>query len=150
MPVGRHRKSTRRNLRRLSAAAGVTVIVAMAIPIAAVSQVTPADEPMVQTALQAPEAARADLRAASRSSHRLELPPSGPRPVVKATEPAVQLSPRWTTTRLNVWSRPDEGSRLLTVLDTAVKVPMTGSAQGVWAEIEQGDRTAWVHKAYLV
>jgi len=126
------------------------VIVAMAIPIAAVSQVTPADEPMVQTALQAPEAARADLRAASRSSHRLELPPSGPRPVVKATEPAVQLSTRWTTTRLNVWSRPDEGSKLLTVLDTAVKVPMAGSVQGAWAEIQQGDRTAWVHKAYLV
>lgn len=126
------------------------MIVAMAIPIAAVSQVTTADELMVQTALQAPEAARADLRAASRSSRRPELPLPGPRPVLTATRPAVQLSPRWATTRLNVWSRPGEDSRLLTVLDTAVKVPVTGTVHGAWAEIERGNRTAWVRKAYLV
>ena len=127
--------------------------VAMTIPIAAVSQVTTADEPMVSTALQpAPEAARAGLRAASRSSQRLELPLPVPRPtpLVKTQKPEVELSPRWTTARLNVWSRPGEGSRLLTVLDTAVKVPFTGAVDGAWAEIVRGDRTAWVRKAYLV
>ena len=122
----------------------------MTIPIAAVSQVTTADEPMVSTALQpAPEAARAALRAASRSSQRQELPLPVPRPVAR-TEPEVELLPRWTTARLNVWSRPGAGSRLLTVLDTAVKVPFTGAVDGAWAEIVRGDRTAWVRKAYLV
>lgn len=68
---------------------------------------------------------------------------------MQATRPEVQPSPRWTTTRLNVWSRPGEDSRLLTVLDAAVTVPVTGTVQGAWAEIEQGDRTAWVRKTYL-
>lgn len=123
----------------------------MTIPIAAVSQVTTADVPMVSTALQpAPEAARAGLRAASRSSQRLELPLPVPRLVAKTVEPEVELSPRWTSARLNVWSRPGEGSRLLTVLDTAVKVPFTGAVDGAWAEIGRGDGTAWVRKAYLV
>ena len=123
----------------------------MTIPIAAVSQVTTADEPMVSTALQpAPEAARAALRAASRSSQRQELPLPVPRPVARTEEPEVELLPRWTTARLNVWSRPGEGSRLLNVLDTAVKVPFTGAVEGAWAEIVRGDRTAWVRKAYLV
>jgi len=130
----------------------------MTIPIAAaLSQVTTAVEPMVATALQpAPEAARAGLRAASRSSQRLELPLPVPRPVARTAKtattekPKVELSPRWTAARLNVWSRPGEGSRLLTVLDPAVKVPFTGAVEGAWAEIVRGDRTAWVRKAYLV
>ncbi|MGH8968468.1 MAG: SH3 domain-containing protein [Actinomycetes bacterium] len=71
-----------------------------------------------------------------------------PQPV-KARTPAVQLRPRWTTTRLNVWSRPDEDSRLLTVLQTSVKVRVTGTVRGPWAEIQYRDRPAWVHKAYL-
>lgn len=133
----------------------------MTIPIAAaVSQVTTDDDPMVSTALQqAPEAARAALRtAASRSTQRLELTVPVPRSVDRTTEPApepepeaeIKLSVRWTTARLNVWSRPGEGSRLLTVLDTAVKVLVTGTVDGAWAEVDRGDRTAWVRKAYLV
>lgn len=151
MPAGRHRKTARWTLRRLSAAAGVSVIVALAIPIVVVSQVTTADETLVRTALR-PSAgdARASLPAASRSSRR-EEPSLAAARQVQSFEPAVQLQlkPRWTTAQLNVWSRPGESSRLLKVLDVAVKVPFTGKVRGPWAEIVQGDRTAWVRKAYL-
>jgi hypothetical protein len=103
---------------------------------------TTADELVVASPRQA---ARSEGQAASRSSERLELPA---RPVVRA--PAkVQLRPRWTTTRLNVWTRPSEDSRLLTVLGTAVKVGATGKVRGPWAEIRHNKRTAWVRKAYL-
>lgn len=123
----------------------------MAVPIGAVTQVTTADEPVIQiVGRPAPETARADLRAASRSGNRSRLPTPRPWSLVKETGPEVQLSPLWTTTRLNVWSRPGEDSRLLTVLDAAVKVPVTGTVHGAWAEIQQGDRTTWVRKAYLV
>lgn len=150
MPAGRHRKTARWTLRRLAAAAGVAVTVVMAVPITAFTHVT-TDEPVAQIVRRpAPEAARADLRAASRSIDRLRLPMPRPLPLVQETGPAVHLSPRWTTARLNVWSLPGEDSRLLTVLDAAVKVPVTGTVQGAWAEIQQGDRTTWVRKAYLV
>jgi hypothetical protein len=108
---------------------------------------TTADERVVSTA--APSAAgvvRADLRAASRSRDRL-IPPV-PRPV-RAADSAVRLRPRWTTTRLNIWSGPREGSRLLTVLDTGAKVRVTGKARGPLAEIVWKNQSAWVRKAYL-
>lgn len=76
------------------------------------------------------------------------MPVAVPRPV-ETTEPAVRLRPRWTTTRLNVWSGPGEDSALLTVLDTAVKVPATGTVRGAWAEILRKDETVWVRKEYL-
>ncbi len=123
----------------------------MGIPIAAVSQVTMADEPTVQAERRPDrQAARTDVPAASRSSRREELSLPRPRPVVLATQKAALTSTRWTTAPLNVWSRPGEGSRRLTVLDSAVKVPFTGTIRGPWAEIEHADRTGWVRKAYLV
>jgi hypothetical protein len=70
-------------------------------------------------------------------------------PTAQAAKPAVKLRSRWTTTRLNVWSGPGERFKLLTVLDRAVKVRTTGTARGPWAEIQHGDRRAWVRKVYL-
>ena len=148
MPAGRHRKTTpwTLRLRRLGAPAGVALAVATAFPVAHVTEVT-ADEPVTSTVRQpAPEAARTYMRTASRSSHRLK--PPLPRPV-ETSEPQIRLRPRWTTTRLNVWSGPGEDSTLLTVLDTAVMVRATGKLRGPWAEIKRRDRTAWVRKAYL-
>ena len=127
MPTGRHRKTTRWPVPRLAAAAGVAVTVTMAVPVAvaAVTHLPSADEPQAQSARKQPaaEAVRANLRA-SRSGDRpglsmLVLP--SPKPLVTETEPAVQLKPRWTTTRLNVWSGPGEDSKLLKVLDAAVR-----------------------------
>ena len=151
MPAGRHRKtpSWTLRLRRLGAPAAIALAVAAALPVAAVTQVTMADEPSASTARPpTQEAVRAEIRAASRSGDRLMARAPVPRPV-RATAPDVQLRPRWTTTQLNMWSRPGEDSRLLTVLDTAVKVRVTGKVRGPWAEIEHKDRTAWVRKTYL-
>jgi hypothetical protein len=108
---------------------------------------TTADERVAATAApSAVQAVRADLRAASRSRDRL-IPPV-PRPV-KAADPAVRLKTRWTTTRLNVWSRPREGSRLLSVLDSGAKVRVTRTVRGPLVEIVWQDRNAWVRRAYL-
>ena len=73
-----------------------------------------------------------------------------PKPLATETEAAVELKPRWTTTRLNVWSGPGEDSKLIKVLDAAVKVPVTGEVKGAWAQIKHGDKTSWVRKEYLV
>ena len=78
----------------------------------------------------------------------MTAPVPAPRPA-KATAAKVRPQPRWTTTRLNVWSGPGEDNKLLTVLDTAVKVRATGTVRGPWAEIQHKDRRAWVRKAYL-
>jgi hypothetical protein len=120
---------------------------APAIPIAASSHVTTADEPVTATAApSAAAAARTEMPAASRSRNRLSaLVPRR----VKATEPAVRPRFGWTTTRLNVWSGPGEDSRLLTVLDADAKVRETGTVRGHWAEIAWNDRLAWVRTAYL-
>ena len=48
-----------------------------------------------------------------------------------------------------MWSGPGEDTKLLKVLDAAVKVPFTGEVKGAWAQIKHGDRTSWVRKEYL-
>jgi hypothetical protein len=149
VPAGHHRKTTPWTLRRqrLRTPAGFALALATAIPIAASAQMTTADESAKSTAKPATaEVVRTDMHAASRSRDRLN--PPVPRPV-KAADPAVRLRPRWTTTRLNVWSGPDESSRLLTVLDTGAKVRVTGTGHGFWAEIAWKNRKAWVRRAYL-
>jgi hypothetical protein len=149
VPAGHHRKTKpwTLRLRRLRTPAGFALALATAIPITASAQMTKADEPAAATAARrAPAAVRTDMAAASRSRDRLS--PPIPRPV-KAADPAVRLRPRWTTTLLNVWSGPGEGSRLLAVLDTGGKVRVMGTVRGPWAEIAWKDRKAWVRKAYL-
>ncbi len=99
---------------------------------------------MATPATAAPEVARTQIRCrvAVEGSRSLPQP-------VKATKPAVKLKPRWTTTRLNVRSRPGESAKLLTVLDARVRVLVTGRVRGQWAEIARKDRTVWVLKTYL-
>ena len=127
----------------------MALVVATAIPVAAVTQATTADERVTPTVRpQAPEAVRAEIRAASRSRGRLTAPVPAPRPA-KATAAKVRTQPRWTTTRLNVWSGPGEDNKLLTVLDVADKVRITDKVRGPWAQIERKDRAVWVRKAYL-
>jgi hypothetical protein len=105
---------------------------------------TSADEPVATTASVAPEAVRTEIRAAaSRSRDRLVAQP------VQATKSGVKLRPRWTTTRLNVRSRPGESSKLLAVVDARVRVLVTGRVRGQWAEIAWKERTVWVLKTYL-
>jgi hypothetical protein len=116
---------------------------ATAIPITASAQVS-TPEPVEATVSAAPEVARTQSRAAaSRSKDRLVALPG------KAKKPAVKPQPRWTTTRLNVRSRPGVSSKLLTVLGARDRVLVTGRARGQWAEIVWRERTAWVLKTYL-
>jgi hypothetical protein len=68
---------------------------------------------------------------------------------VAAPEP-VDLKSRWLAADLNVWTRPGEQSRLLTVLDSGEKVRWTGVVRGAWAQIEHHDRLVWVREAYLL
>jgi hypothetical protein len=143
VPAGRHRKAPRPTLaRRLRPLAGFVLALATAIPITASAQVTTADEPVATTALVAPEVVRNEMRAASRSRDRLVAQPV-------AAKPAVKLRPMWTTTRLNVRSRPGETSKLVTLLGAGVRVLVTGKVHGHWAQIAWKQRTAWVHKSYL-
>jgi hypothetical protein len=149
VPAGRHRKTTPSalRLRRLRTPAGFALALATAIPIAASTLMTAADEPVTATAAApAAKAVRTEMLAASRSRDRLSAPVLRP---VKATEPAVRPRPMWTTTRLNVWRGPREDSRLLTVLDTGAKVRVTGTVRGPWTQIAWKDRKAWVRKAFL-
>jgi hypothetical protein len=146
VPAGRHRKTTpwTSRLRRLGAPAGLVLTVATAIPVAAVTTAG-SDEPVVAEVRAEPaERARTDLRA-SRSGER-----ATPTPTATPTAAApVRLTPRWTTTRLNVWTEPREQGKLLTVLDRAVKVRFTGEMRGQWAQIKHQDRLAWVRATYL-
>jgi hypothetical protein len=93
---------------------------------------------------------RSDLIAASRSSDRVAV--SMTRPAKPSASAARLLSTRlmWTATRLRVWSRPSDRSTFLSVVDSRVKVRLTGVVRGRWAQIVWKSRPAWVHKAYLV
>jgi hypothetical protein len=102
------------------------------------------EETVVTTVSAAPEVARTQSRAAASRSRDLVVAQPA-----KARKPAVKLQPRWTTTRLNVRSRPGASSKLLTVLDVRVKVLVTGAVRGQWAEVAWKKRTAWVLKTYL-
>ena len=129
---------------------GLALVAATAVPVTAAMQSKPDDDVISTAAGPAPEAIRAEMRAASRSGRRVAMPVPTPTPaVVKATKPPVKLRPWWTTTRLNVRNRPADNAKLLTVLDTAVKVLTTGTVRGEWAEIQHKNRTAWVRRDYL-
>jgi hypothetical protein len=144
VPAGRHRKTRPRPLaRRLRHLAGFGLALATAVPITASAQVASPDDTVATTVSAAPEVVRTEMRAASRSRERVVAPP------VKAAKPAVKLKPRWTTTRLNVRSRPAESAKLLTVLAARTRVLVTGMVRGQWAEIAWKERTVWVHKTYL-
>lgn len=56
---------------------------------------------------------------------------------------------QWTTTELNIWTRPDERARQLGVLDTAVKVRVTGREFRGRQEIVLDGGARWVTAGYL-
>jgi hypothetical protein len=126
------------------------VAVAIALPVVAFPALEAAGDDPVTTTIRPPaaEAVRADMRVASRSGVRVAEAVAKPRPV-KAADPVVRLRPRWTTTRLNLWSGPGEGSKLLKVMDIAAKVQVTGTVRGPWAQIQGQGEVGWVRKAYL-
>lgn len=56
---------------------------------------------------------------------------------------------RWTTTELNIWTRPDEQAQRLGVLETAVKVRVTGREFRGRQEIVIEGGARWVTAGYL-
>jgi len=131
------------------------------IPVAAALE--PADGTSRTTTATGSDAVPADQAEADRSqadrASRDRVRPEPPAPsmaevvgmaltVDPSPDPA-DLSPRWATVDLNVWSQADEDSRRLTVVPAGDKVQVTGLARGPWAQVARGDRVGWVHKAYL-
>ena len=128
---------------------------ATVVPVVSALEPAPRDvRPTSAAARPVTSAQRAAPRTVSRAHERPEPPPprmadvAGLSPVVAAA-PAPDLSPRWLTADLNLWSEADEHSRKLGVLDAGEKVQVTGTVRGAWAQIARGDVLAWVHKAYL-
>jgi hypothetical protein len=61
----------------------------------------------------------------------------------------VTLTTRWATAPLNVLAAPRQSARRLMVFHAGDKVRVTGKVRGAWAQVSQGGRLAWVHRAYL-
>ncbi len=158
MPAGRHRKALRprARLQRWVAITAPVLAAVAVIPVAAALE--PADgtsRTTTATGQHAVPADRAQAHRASRDRVRPEPPAPSMADVVglaltvdQPPDPA-DLSPRWATVDLNVWSQTDEDSRRLTVVPAGDKVQVTGLARGPWAQVARGDRLGWVHKAYL-
>jgi hypothetical protein len=161
VPSGRHRKSVPAQLRlqRWAAVSASVLTAAAAVPVAvALEPEVPARTSVAAHQPARAEAARAAARTVSRELVRTE--PPAPRMAdvdgLDATAGAVdavpdphELSTRWLTASLNVWTEAAPDRRLLTVLDAGGTVKVTGLVRGAWAQVVRGDRVAWVHKAYL-
>jgi hypothetical protein len=86
-----------------------------------------------------PEAAAARMAAAQRLVRPTAAPPAA----------HLTLSTRWVTAPLNVLAAPTLRARRLTVLHAGRKVRVTGTVRGAWAQVSQGGRLVWVHRAFL-
>lgn len=163
MPTGRHRKPTPHRGRWAALAAASVVGLAAALPAAALLR--PGDPPESTEATRATDSVRGDdstvqrlaARTTSRSADRLET-----HDVLAARWTAAKrggdqqpvarqmLKVRWLTADLNLWSRPREGGRLLTVLDAGTKVRSTSEVRRGWVQVHKGDGSGWVRRTYLV
>jgi len=67
-----------------------------------------------------------------------------------AAPPLRVVGRRYTRVDLNVRTRPDAGSRLVTVLDSGSRVRITATVRKDWRYISHSGRGAWVRNQYLV
>jgi len=159
VPPGRHRKPSVAKAHGAGVAALATLALATAVPAAAAlrsgapgggeARAEPQPrQPVVRTTSRAASRS-ADRRAAAELLAARLAASTRPGPVATAVPEPAELRPRWVTADLNVWARPGEDGRLLTVLDTGAKVLVTGETAGAWAQVRRGERLAWVRKAYL-
>jgi hypothetical protein len=157
LPAGRHRKALRpqARLQRWVALTAPLLAAVAVVPVAVALE--PAGGTSRTTASAAQHAVPADRAQAHRAS-RDRVRPEPPAPtmadvvgLVLVAEPPVpaDLSPRWATVALNVWSQADEASHRITVVPAGDKVQVTGLTHGPWAQVASGDRLGWAHKAYL-
>jgi hypothetical protein len=157
LPAGRHRKALRpqARLQRWVALTAPLLAAVAVVPVAVALE--PAGGTSRTTASAAQHAVPADRAQAHRAS-RDRVRPEPPAPTMAdvvgrglVAEPPVpaDLSPRWATVALNVWSQADEASHRITVVPAGDKVQVTGLTHGPWAQVASGDRLGWAHKAYL-
>lgn len=91
-----------------------------------------------------------DAQAISRSADRTETVQSATTPVKSLkVVPTRATGKRWTTTALNLWSTPSEGSKLLGEVEEAKRVAISGRKVGDFAEILVHRKPRWVKAEYL-
>jgi hypothetical protein len=157
LPTGRHRRTLpwQVRLQRWGALPAAVLAATAVVPVAAALEPTGGPTPRLAAAFQTGgrAAERAQARTVSRDVVRPE--PAAPRmaDVVALELPGenepLDLSPRWVSDDVKVWSDSDEGSRRLTVLDDGDKVQVTGVVHGDWAQISYRNQMAWVNKKHL-
>ncbi len=157
MPTGRHRRTLpwQVRLQRWGALPAAVLAATAVVPVAAALE--PADGLSAPLSAAFQPAGRTSERVQARTVSRDVVRPEPPAPrmadVVALELPGentpLDLSPRWASDDLKVWSDSDEGSRRLTVLDDGDKVQVTGVVHGDWAQISYRQQLAWVNKKYL-
>jgi hypothetical protein len=124
----------------------------------ATPEVSAIDVPRVESSVsRGPIVSRSDRRAVrsppptGSDSAALETRPADkllrPRAVARAIREARDT--QWTTTELNLWTRPDQRADQLGVLDEATKVRVTGRRLAGRQEIVLDGRPRWVTIGYL-
>ena len=155
MPAGRRRKTTpvRARLRRGGAlTVPVLALAAVAVPVASALEPSGTARTGLSASADGPALPeRAAAHAVSRSFQRPETPPPHPSDVDGIAEAAVatnrdELSPRWATDRLTVWSDAGAGSLVKLRIADGQKVLATGAVQGPWAQIAHGEQLVWVRR----
>lgn len=157
MPTGRHRRTLPWQVRLQRWGALPTAVLAATAVVPVAAALEPADGRTTPLAAAFQPAAWADERAQARTVSRdaARPEPAAPRMAdivaleLPGEQAPVDLSPRWVTDDLKVWSDSDEGSRRLTVLEDGDKVQVTGVVHGDWAQISYRKQLAWVNKKYL-
>lgn len=168
------RALTRPNVRRLTRIAAPSLVGALLLGGVALAA-QPGDQSIAQPALAASSlpsesgrtawATTADVdalpvrvtveRADSRTSRpsRAAGRPGLPRTKKAAQQPAPKptvVGRRYASVALNVRTKADPDSRVVTVLTPASRVKITGTVQGQWRQIVHQGRARWVKNRYLV
>ena len=77
-------------------------------------------------------------------------PISRSEPLVRLEEkPPAVVDHMFATAPLNVRTSPSNRAKLLDVLKSSQKIAVSGETKGEWTEVVIGDKSRWVHTAYL-
>jgi hypothetical protein len=160
VPAGRRRKPSpqRARLRRWGAL-GATALVATAVVLPVTSALHRA-APSPRTTAAAPPPAPVVKRAAARSVSRDFARPTPAAARMAIVNRLVDSTPapppqhltlrtRWATAPLRVVAAPADSARRVTGLRAGVRVRVTGTVHGPWAQVSLGGRLVWVHRAFL-
>lgn len=158
MPSGRHHPTPHRPSRPLAPARALAAVAVAALAVTGLAAgAAPTDEPAADTVSfdDVPAVAvdgRGDV--ADRTQVRQAVPaPVVPRalPEDGLPEPLPEVTGQlWASTAVNVRTGPSTERQVLTTLDRADVVDVTGESEDGWSEVVWDDRVAWVASAFLV